>query len=186
MPRAAGFVLCGGQSRRMGRDKALLPFGQGTLVEHVADVVRKAAGSVTLVGPAERFGALQLPIIEDEQPGLGPLGGIISALASCPGEKCLIVACDLPDITTEFLTDLIDRAERVKADCVLPESVHGLEPLCAVWSPAALPALRCAATAGRLKMREVVRHLTTSVWKVEAATVFRNVNTPEDWATRHG
>ena len=111
MPRAAGFVLCGGQSRRMGRDKALLPFGQGTLVEHVADVVRKAAGSVTLVGPAERFGALQLPVIEDEQPGLGPLGGIISALASCPGEKCLIVACDLPDLTPEFLTDLIDRAD---------------------------------------------------------------------------
>ena len=72
----AGFVLAGGKSSRMGRNKALLPYRGRTLVEHVAEIVETAAGSVSVVGDAETYGHLGYPVIEDVIPGCGPLSGI--------------------------------------------------------------------------------------------------------------
>jgi molybdopterin-guanine dinucleotide biosynthesis protein A len=90
----AGFVLVGGNSSRMGRDKARLPFHGTTLVEHVASTVADAAGSVTLVGAPERYASLGFPMLVDSRTGAGPLAGIHTALASSPAAWNLIVACD--------------------------------------------------------------------------------------------
>src|SRR3981081_963293 len=76
----AGFVLVGGNSSRMGKDKARLPFGGGTLAEYVAKAVREAAGSVTLVGAPERYLSLGFPMLTDIRKGAGPLSGIHTAL----------------------------------------------------------------------------------------------------------
>ena len=100
IPRA-GFVLVGGNSSRMGRDKAGLPLLGRTLVEHVAAAVAEAAGSVTLIGPPGRYSSLDFPIIADWRPGLGPLGGIHTALTHSPAVWNLIAACDLPQISGE-------------------------------------------------------------------------------------
>ena len=61
----AGFVLAGGRSSRMGRDKALLPLDGHTLVDHIAGLVQRAAGNVTLIGPPERYATLGYPVIPD-------------------------------------------------------------------------------------------------------------------------
>src|SRR5712691_8368629 len=105
-PRA-GFVLVGGKSSRMGRDKANLPFEGRTLVERVAAAVADAAGSVTLVGPPGRYESLGLPVIADLEPDLGPLGGIHAALSATSAAWNLIAACDLPAVSGPFLK--IDR-----------------------------------------------------------------------------
>ncbi len=78
--RAGGFVLTGGQSARMGRDKALLPLHGRTLVEHVAAEVKDACGSVTLVGAPERYQQLGLPCLSERYPLCGPLSGLEAAL----------------------------------------------------------------------------------------------------------
>jgi molybdopterin-guanine dinucleotide biosynthesis protein A len=187
MPQhAAGYVLAGGASRRMGSDKALLPYHGRTLVEHVASVVRDATGTVTMIGNPERYGHLGIPVLPDEQPGFGPLGGIITALAKGRTEWSLVVACDLPGITAGWLRELLAAAGSSPGfEALVPRSPVGLEPLCAIWHIAALPKLRCALESGRLKMKEVVLSLETRIWPVADSQFFRNINTPDDWAIGH-
>src|ERR1035437_1135009 len=124
----SGYVLAGGRSSRMGRDKARLPFRGCDLVSAVAAAVASAAGNVTLVGHPE------LPSIPDRYPDGGPLGGILTALDHTAADWNLIVACDMPEVTADFLKGLLARAMWSPADVLLPYGPHGLpEPLCAVY-----------------------------------------------------
>src|SRR5689334_4787467 len=102
----AGFVLAGGQSRRMGVNKALLPYGSTTLVQHIAAEVGRAAGSATLIGPPAVYEPLGLTVIPDLRPNLGPMAGIVTALTVSPADLTLIVACDLPGLSSGFLAEV--------------------------------------------------------------------------------
>src|SRR5205807_1875209 len=115
----AGFVLVGGNSSRMGQDKACLPFQGKTLLEHVAAAVAEAAGSVTLVGAPERYQSLGFPIIADSRPGAGPLAGIHTALSISHADWNMIVACDMPGISAPFLKSLLAAAAASGADCLI-------------------------------------------------------------------
>src|SRR5438128_562980 len=115
---SAGFVLVGGASRRMGRDKALLPLGSATMVEEIAAKVRSVTGSVTLIGPVEKYAHLGLPIVPDAVENCGPIGGLYTALKMTTSDWNLIVACDMPDLTEAFLKQLLHEAD---ADCIVPE-----------------------------------------------------------------
>lgn len=180
--RAAGYVLVGGRSTRMGADKALLPYRAGTLVDHVAAEVRAAAGCVTLVGDPNRYRHLGYPVINDRLPGNGPLGGIVAALAASPADWALIVACDMPGVTAALLTGLLDAAINATGnpDCVVPELDSGPEPLCAVYNRRALSLLDSFLDHKFLKMRDAVQSLKTAFVPYSDPRFFRNLNTPED------
>src|SRR5437762_8761701 len=83
--KAAGFVLVGGHSSRMGRDKALLPLDSGLLIEKLAAMVAAVVGTVALIGEPERYKHLGLECLPDLRPGMGPLAGIEAALESGRG-----------------------------------------------------------------------------------------------------
>jgi molybdopterin-guanine dinucleotide biosynthesis protein A len=182
--RRAAYVLVGGRSSRMGFDKALLPWGSATLVEHIAREALAAAGSVTLVGAPERYAHLGYPTLADIEADRGPLAGIVAALTASPAEWNLILACDMPNVSVELLESLLTAAEAEGAgiDCVAPVHDRGTEPLCAVYHRRALPALRAALDGNRLKMQAVLRNLNTLLWRAADPRRFRNVNTPEEWA----
>ena len=155
--RRAGFVLVGGKSSRMGRDKALLPFHGTTLVEHVAEQVRRAAGSVTLVGAPERYHRLGLPVIADRTEGCGPLAGIQAALECTEADWNLVVACDMPSVTADFLATLFEQAECCGGCCLLPVPPSGLpEPLCAVYHRDCLATVTRALQARVLKITDAL------------------------------
>jgi molybdopterin-guanine dinucleotide biosynthesis protein A len=135
----AGFVLAGGHSTRMDWDKALLPAGQQTLVEHVAGLVRNAVDNVIL-----------------------------------------IVACDMPSLTAEFLGSLLDLVERLGKDCLAPVTGRGLEPLCSVYHARVAPLAARALQANLFKMQDFVRSLDFAEWPVADPAMLRNVNTPQD------
>ncbi|MCS6952030.1 MAG: molybdenum cofactor guanylyltransferase [Bryobacterales bacterium] len=181
--KCAGFVLAGGSSSRMGRDKALLPLAGATLLEHVAGQVRQATGSVVVIGPPERYAALGLRVVPDLVPGGGPLGGIFTALTRSPAEWNLIVACDLAGIRARFLRDLLEAARDSRADCVAPVDPEGfLQPLCAVWRRACLPVVAQALRQGQRKVLAVLARLSVAPYPVAGTAWLVNVNTPEDWA----
>ena len=178
-----GFVLAGGRSSRMGRDKALLPFRGGALVESVAGAVLEAAGSAILVGHPNSYAALGFPVIPDLYPGEGPLGGILTALAYSGAAWNLVVACDMPALDADFLRGLLDRAARARADALLPAGPSGrLEPLCAVYHARSRPALERAFAAGTRKIATALEAVRVARCDVAEAAPFHNVNTPEDWA----
>jgi len=178
----AGYVLVGGQSARMGRDKALLGYADTVLAEHVAQQVEAAAGSAVLVGPPERYRKLGREVIPDLRPGNGPLGGVETALDATRARWTLVVACDLPRVRTRLLSELLRIAGAADTDCVVPLSPDGLpEPLCAAWRRTALPEVRAALEEGRGKLQAVFDRLRVEYWKPAENHWFENLNTPGDW-----
>jgi len=183
MDSRAGFVLVGGRSSRMGRDKARLPLHGKTLVEHVASAVAEAAGSVTLVGAPDRYQSLGFPILPDSRPGAGPLAGIHTALSASRADWNLIAACDMPVISAPFLQSLLAAAESSAADCLIPSGASGLpEPLCAVYHSRCRAAIQAALDRGVRKVMDGLAGLRIATRSVPDSDWFRNVNTPEEWA----
>jgi molybdopterin-guanine dinucleotide biosynthesis protein A len=178
----AGFVLAGGKSSRMGRDKALLEWQGTTLIIRVAEAVKAAAGSVALIGDPAKYGGFGYSVYGDVFPGCGPLGGIRTALTVTRADWNLVVACDMPEVEPAFLRGLLDRAEAVGADCLLPagESARP-EPLCGVYHRRALVAIERALDAGVRKVLDGLAGVRLEVLRVGGGRQFRNINTPEEW-----
>ena len=179
--QAAGFVLTGGRSSRMGQNKARLKVDSHFLVEVVAAEVAKVTGSVALVGNPALFDDLPLECIADLRPGLGPLAGLEAALSSGRGEFNLILACDMPGIQSSDLKQLLNRAAQTGALCTLASEVNGRKhPLCAVYRSEALALVRAALDARRLRLLDLVEELRAV--DVCFETGLNNLNTPEQWA----
>jgi molybdenum cofactor guanylyltransferase len=176
----AGFVLVGGRSSRMGRDKALLPWNSRPMVEEIAEGVAAAAGSVALVGEPERYGNLDFERIADLRCAMGPLAGIEAALASGRAELNLIIACDMPSVETCWLVRLLQMAESSASQCVATCHSSMIHPLCAVYRSNCLAKVRSALDARRLKTQELLRELDTI--NIESGGTIWNVNTPEEWS----
>src|SRR4051794_39992934 len=171
----AGFVLLGGQSSRMGQDKALLRLDGTNLVLVVARAVAAAAGSVTFIGDPQKYGDLGHRISPDLFPGCGPLAGIHAALTVSPAEWNLVVACDMPDVYPEFLMQLLETAETSGADCVLPAGDSGRpEPLCAVYHRRGLEVIQRALESGVRKVLDGLAGLRMEVFQVSGPGPFRN------------
>jgi len=184
----SGFVLAGGSSSRMGRDKALLAYRETSLVDYVARAVREAIGSVALIGDPSRYRDLGHAVYSDKVPGCGPLGGIYTALTvspsgwNLPADWNLVVACDMPGISARVLRGLIDPEAEPGRNCVMAVGPGGEpEPLCALYHQQCLPALERAIREKRFKMRDLVPELDADLRLLEA-TALVNVNTAADWA----
>jgi len=173
---AAGFVLTGGKSRRMGRDKALLPAGGQTLCEHIGDVVSQAASPVFLVGHPERYGHLKYGCLEDLHPDLGPLSGLETALSASEGEWNVVVSCDIVNIRAEWLRALLAKA----ALCAVAQDAAGnVQPLCGVYHRECRAIVSKALAEGRLRAMDLLRELNAV--PVLVPEVVLNVNTPEEY-----
>lgn len=177
--QAAGYVLAGGASRRMGADKALLPFRGATLIESVAAAVRDAAGSVTIVGSPEKYQGLGLRVLADLRPGLGPLGGMETALSDAREDWALVAACDLPGVTAGFFKDLLNAAS-AQADAVIPVTPDGrAHPLAALYRRSAKTVVSAALDAGIRKVLDAIQALKIQHFPVAELV---NTNTPDEWA----
>jgi molybdopterin-guanine dinucleotide biosynthesis protein A len=183
----AAFILAGGESARMGRDKALLEFGGLPLILRIAELLRSVAAQPTVIAPPEKFRAFGLPAIADDNPGFGPLGGIATALRATNEEWNLIVGCDLPFLTREWLAYLIQRATLSNADVVLPHSDSGAEPLCAVYRKRCWPSITAALRRGTRKITDSLAELPIENVPFEEVKpfdsdrlLFKNMNSPSD------
>lgn len=184
-----GFVLAGGRSSRMGRDKALLVLEGEALAQRAAGVLGSFLRSpVALVGSAARYAHLGLAIVEDRFPGDGPLAGIEAALFSPYARHWnLIVACDMPHLRVDTLRGLAaEAAAHPEALCVMAVSSRGPEPLCAAWRRDFGPVARAALEAGRRKVRDVVGGVQVAHFQIDEESALTNVNTPADWAAVAG
>jgi molybdopterin-guanine dinucleotide biosynthesis protein A len=181
MAPSAAFVLAGGQSLRMGRDKALLPLHGRPLLDHVCRTAAAAAGAVTIIGGLERYAYLGWEIFDEDQPGQGPLGGIVKALSLGRAELNLVCACDMPLLNAALLQSMFQSAHSMDELCLLPITPDGrAQPLCAIYRAAALPGLAEALGSGRLKMREALASLPVLSWQVLDQQHFMNLNVPAD------
>ena len=151
----------------------------------------KRAGETPAVqddGGVSGMNRSELRVIDDDFPGAGPLGGIATALRASGAEWNLIVACDLPYLTREWLEFLIARALRSDADAVLPMNERGAEPLCAMYRKRAEAAIRAALDRGTRKVTYGLAKVRTEFiepaeWKGfdSDGLLFKNMNSPADY-----
>ena len=199
---AAGFVLAGGLSTRMGRDKAMLLFAGRPLVARAVDILRQAGLSASISGERDDLAAFA-PVVADRVPGQGPLGGLCAALESTPARWAVFLPVDAPLLPPALVTHLLRFAQSSGA-AVTISSVGGFEhTFPAVLDRAVLPTLRAELESGRrkcfsaMKAAALMLGQTMSVIAVESpahagAIVhpaglkpeqwFLNVNTPEEFA----
>jgi len=178
---ASGFVLAGGSSTRMGRDKALLPFRGTTLLQHVAAAVEQAAGNAAIIGDPDRYGELGYPAWADRVPQCGPIGGVYTALNITASDWNLVVACDMPMLNAPALRGLIGHAVRSTRICTVAAGLDGEpQPLCAVYHRCCLPILEQAIRERRFKMKSLLAQLDPGQVPLEPS-VLANANTPDEW-----
>jgi molybdopterin-guanine dinucleotide biosynthesis protein A len=182
----SGAVLAGGRSRRMGRNKAWLPFGARPLIAAVLDSLRPLFAELAVIGgdPSE-YAGLDAEVRSDLLPDKGPLGGIYTALRLSRAARAFCIGCDMPLAAPALIAHLCRVAP--DADVVVPRTAAGYEPLHAVYGKGCLPqieallhadALRTDALLARVQAHEVVE---PELCQFDPDLIsFSNVNTQED------
>ncbi len=187
---AYGFVLVGGLSTRMGRDKALLPLGGVPMALLQARKLERVCGRVAFVGkdPAA-LATLGYAFVADLAAERAAVHGLVAALEWSPDELTMVLAADVPRAPETLLSGLLARLASSGATAIVPSDAGHPQPLCAAWSRSALPALRLAVAEGDLSLRRAVEATRALVLSEEDTALlpgyvpgaFRNVNTPEEY-----
>jgi molybdopterin-guanine dinucleotide biosynthesis protein A len=178
-PRISAAVLAGGNSSRLGRNKALLPLQGATVIEKVMSEVRSCVKELTIItNNPDQYVNFGYPCCGDIMPGGGPLSGIHAALSHCGTEYVLVVSCDIPLVKRELFEDLISVCPGY--DIVIFKHKH-FEPLCALYRRTCLPALEDLIAHGEYRIIDLFPTLKVKVLRISSAEVFKNINTDADY-----
>jgi molybdopterin-guanine dinucleotide biosynthesis protein A len=182
----SAFILAGGKSRRMGRDKAFVELNGRTLLSRQLDLARSVCANARIVADTAKFSQFA-PVIEDVFPGCGPLAGIHAALRSSQTELNLILAVDIPFLSAKFLEFMIAKSRASRATVTIARTSDGWQPLCAVYRPEFADLAEEALKAGRYRIDALFKpEITETVDEGElrdegfSTDLFGNLNTPED------
>lgn len=184
-------IQAGGQSARMGEDKALKPFLGRPLIYRVIDRLSPLADEIIVTtNHPEDYAFLNLRLVSDLAPGRGALGGLYTAVASATSPIVAVVACDMPFASATLLETATRLMVQEEADVVIAKMDEGYEPFHAVYRRATcVPAIQSAIEADKWKViawfpSVKVRELTPAeVAEADpAGRAFWNVNTPEEFA----
>jgi molybdopterin-guanine dinucleotide biosynthesis protein A len=177
-PHVAGAVLVGGASRRMGRPKALIEVDGSPMVVRVAVALGAGGCSpVRLIGGGVVPDDVGYRVVEDQWPGEGPLGGVITALMEAEGDV-VVAACDLPDLDAATVHSIRDAPGADEADAVVA-TTDRLEPALARWNQSALDQLMAIFTNGERALHAALARLDVVAVAVDPKAL-RNVNSPGD------
>lgn len=183
-------IQAGGESRRMGQDKALLPFlGRPLILRVIARMLPLASEVLVTTNQPEAYRFLGVPLFTDIYPGRGALGGLYTALHAAHHPVVAVVACDMPFASPELITLARDRLHETEADVVIPSTASGLEPLHAVYRrETCLPLVKKAVEAGKWRLiswfpaARVIILEPDEVMRIDPdQRAFWNLNTPEEF-----
>ncbi len=194
-------VLAGGRGSRMGADKAGLAVGGKTLLEHVLDQVSPRFDEIIVgISPGQKIASLsrggaagphrqdspsraagrRVRVVEDETPGLGPIGGVLAGLKAARNEACAVVACDIPDVPVPFLR----RLARAAGDhaIAVPIGPTGLyEPLFAVYRKTVVPEIESLLSKGVRSLLPLYERCRTAIVPKDDKVRLDNLNTRADY-----
>ncbi|MEW6511687.1 MAG: molybdenum cofactor guanylyltransferase [Bacteroidota bacterium] len=153
-----GVVLAGGDSRRMGRDKALIPFKGIPMAAHIVATLAHAVGHVVVVTSPDRSYSFQgIDVIHDIFPGQGPLAGIHAAFETLRADSLFVLACDTPFVRVELIRHIIDQSR--DASVTVAEMGGRVHPLCGLYRSPVLPAITRRLNEGKLKVKDLLEEV---------------------------
>ncbi len=191
---ASAIILAGGNSTRMGRDKAMLPWGDSDILHCLVAILQDCCQEIIVVSNCPRNLPAAVKVIADIIPGQGPLSGIHAGLYHSSYPHAVVVGCDMPFIVPEFVRMLLDKSSGW--DAVVPIYNQQQEPLLAVYGKECLPIIEELLGSGDCRVLSLLAkvhclQLPEAEWGsiVASNNVFRNLNTYEDYQnanTRRG
>jgi len=178
-------ILAGGQSSRMGRDKALMLWKGKPLIQHVAETLGRSLNNLLVI--TDRGGEyefLGLPVVRDIYKNCGPLAGIHAALVHARFHPCFVAATDLPYLNDEIIACLLHEWQDARA--VIPSFQRCSHPLCGIYTHRLLPQLECHLKESRLNVRQFLAAAGAKVVPVDhlpscTTRTFMDINTREDY-----
>lgn len=177
--RVTGIIIAGGKSTRMGRDKALINYQGKKLIEYAIDLFRAFTNNIIISANGGKYSCYGFPVVADNNPGLGPLSGIESALRYSETRNNIVIPCDTPFVNA----GLYDKLLRYSAnyDAVVPFSENGkTEPLIAFYSKDILPVIERQIESQDYKMQNLLQAINTKYLFVEKSEILVNLNTKSD------
>jgi molybdopterin-guanine dinucleotide biosynthesis protein A/MOSC domain-containing protein YiiM len=182
---ATAILLAGGDSTRMGVDKALLPIDGKPMIQRIHEQVRPWFSRILISSNnASAHAFLGVPIVADEAVGDGPLMGIVSALRASPNEVNFVTACDTPDVDIDLMRALVRQAH--DCDAVVPRAPSGRpEPLFAVYNKSVLPAFEQMLSSGHCRMADALAQCRVNYVPVEEGQI-PNINTMSEYRQHFG
>lgn len=185
IPALFGLVLAGGRSRRFGSDKAAVDVGGRSLLTRTVGLLRPVIDDVFVsVRRDQTDDELRsaFPLIVDEQPDLGPAGGLLAAQRRRGDVAWLVVACDMPGLAEATVLNLVQSRNAGRAATAYRSPVDGdVEPLCAIYEPATLARFARQAAAGQgLSPRGLLSECDVEFVELTEPGALTNVNTPAD------
>lgn len=181
-PPVNGLLLAGGKSRRMGFDKAGLKVHRNeSLRDRGLRLLSEVCTSSFLSIAADDERPYSIPTLRDATPGLGPLGGILTALELSPHQAWLVLACDLPQLDADTLAQLVtSRDPSADATCFRSPVDEAPEALCTIYEPSALTSLRETVNHQKLCARRFLASLKLHAITLDNDAALQNCNRPED------
>lgn len=150
-----GIILAGGQSSRMGQNKALLTIQDHTIIERVAKALIPVVSSLWIAGNLNAdYSFLDMPTIDDHFPGQGPLSGLHAGISTIISDWYVVSACDLPFASTALMQYLIQCTDNKDIQAVIPVQAGRIHPLYAVYHLSVLPSLEQALHSQQLRVRD--------------------------------
>ncbi len=183
-----GIVLAGGQSRRMGRNKALMELQGQPLIGRVLEQLAQLCDELIIsANEVDVYAGLSAQVVTDLLIGRGPLSGIHAGLTAMRNQRAIVVACDMPFLNLPLLRYLASAAP--DCDVVVPRLGDDYEPLHAVYSAVCAEAIERLVAAGPRRVVHLYDSVRVHVVKEDTLRSFDphlrslvNVNTPEEWA----
>lgn len=180
-----GLVLAGGNSQRMGNDKAAMELQGSTLLDRAVSLLRSQLEDVWVaVRPDQAHMAVRnaYPLLEDRMQNIGPAAGILAAHAHAPQAAWLVVACDMPMLDAATLRFLIaGRDSAVDATALVASAAADPEPLCAIYEPVTLANFQAQAGAGMLSPQAWLKQARVRLLVVPDAGALLNANTQDEF-----
>ena len=180
--KVTAIVLAGGKNTRMGGlDKSMLPLKGIPMIRHIVNQLELHFGEI-LIGAddSEKYSFLGHRIIRDEGKGMGPLMGIYSCLLSSSNDLNFVTACDIPDIRTDFISNMLELL--ADADIVMPVSgIDDYEPLHAFYRKSIIPAARKLLKENKLKISGLFGMVETKFVPFDGRGWYHNLNYRDDY-----
>jgi len=183
MMQITAIILAGGQSKRMGTDKALMELEGMTMLETVVKLCKNSCDKILISSNNPEHGKFGFSVVVDEIKHCGPIGGLYSALRKSETDWNFIISVDSPFVEPLFLNFLI--SEIKDSDAVVPIHDKGKEPLIALYHKNCTSEIEKRIQAGNFKMHDLVTSLNTKLvdsekWLEKYPKIFQNINRPGD------
>ncbi len=169
----------------MGQDKALLEVDGKPLLLHAVEKLKSHVRELLVIGEPRKYGHIWPGVLPDEIPGMGPLGGIVTAMGAARHDRLLVLAVDVPGVN-ERLLERLTRELPEDADALVPRHAGALEPLVAAYHRRCLPAFMDRMMKSRLAMHGALEDVRAAYLDIDPGEdgwpedLFRNLNSPDD------